>query len=144
MSVEGILPRLDGFDLFSQAMAMPGQIPSSSVTCLPFVRALIPPPPAPPSAQEAESAFPESILRPGFMVTPALCSLEDRKKGVVGRVGPLPLGLEAWREQICRGGGGPGSDASFCPSLPLSGARGVGGCVLFVCSPVTTATSSAQ
>lgn len=78
------------------------------------------------------------------MATPALCSLEDRKKGVVGRVGPLPLGLGAWREQICRGGGGPGSDASLCPSLPLSGARGVGVCVLSVCSPVTTAASSAQ
>lgn len=134
---------MDGFDLFSQAMAMPGQIPSSSVTCLPFVRVLTPPP-CPPSAQEVESAFPESILRPGFMATPVLCSLEDRKKGVVGRVGPLPLGLGAWREQICRGGGGPGSDASLCPSLPLSGARRVGVCVLSVCSPVTTAASSAQ
>lgn len=52
---------------------------------------------------------------------------------MAGRGGRLPLGLGAQRELIDRGGGGsssfsPGSDAS------PSGARGVDGCVLSVCS----------
>lgn len=84
---------------FSQAMARPDSIQFSNLSTL-CTRADTPAP----IAQEAESAFPESILRPGFMATPALCSLEEEGSGKQGRAfAPWSWGSERADRQGQRG-----------------------------------------